>query len=138
MRVDEAPESQSAVSPGDCLREVAPFFSAVLSIEIARWLDSDGLHRHLGSQRVQDLAQILCPGLPVRWFPSARMEAGAQARALVQASEGSEQVEVPSQGPGREPTAVPPALGGPPPLELQPSLAWPVVRGDQGPESAPS
>ena len=115
MTVDEAPESESAVSPGDCLWEVAPFFSAVLSNGVARWLDSHGLHRHLGSQRVQDLAQILCPGLPVRWFPSARMEAGAQARALVQASEGSE--EVPSQGPGREPTAVPPALGGPPPLE---------------------
>ena len=113
--MDEAPESQSAVSPGDCLWEVAPFFSAMLNMDAARWLDSRGDHKQLGSQRVQNLAQILCPGLPVRWFPSARMEAGAQARALVQASEGSE--EVPSQGPGREPTAVPPALGGSPPLE---------------------
>ena len=60
------------------------------------------------------------------------------SRALVSAknascrpnSEGSEEVEVPSQGPGSEPTAVPP--------ESQPSLAWPVVGGDQGPESAPS
>ena len=89
-----APGSNSAVSPSDCLWEVAPFFSAVLSMEAGRWLDSKGAHGQLGSQRIHNLAQILCPGLPVRWFPSERMEAaqGARGRALIQASDGSTKV----------------------------------------------
>ena len=63
---------KSDVSPSDCLWEVVPFFSAVLSMDAGRWLDSKGGHKQLGSQRIHNLAQILCPGLPVRWFPSGK------------------------------------------------------------------
>ena len=146
---DAAPESQSAVSPGDCLWEVAPFYSAVLNMDATRWLDSRGGHKQLGSQCVNDLARILCPGLPVRWFPSAKMEAadGARGRAFIEASEGS--AEIPSQrlslvqrSTRGNVAAVedPPdsAPGEPPPLEFHPGLGEPNARGDQGPESAPS
>ena len=67
-----APGSKGAVSPSDCVWEVAPFFITVISMDAARWLESKGGHNMLGSQRIHNLAQILCPGLPVRWFPSGK------------------------------------------------------------------
>ena len=66
-------------------------------MDAGRWLDSKGGHTQLGSQRIHNLAHILCPGLPARWLPSCKMVAahGAQGRALIQASDGS--TEVPPQ-----------------------------------------
>ena len=143
-----APGSNSSVSPSDCLWEVAPFFSAVLSMDAARWLDSKGGHTQLGSQRIHNLAHILCPGLPARWLPSCKMVAahGAQGRALIQASDGS--TEVPPQPwslvhqRSGEHVSGETSHSSPPPesplLEFHSGSGEPVTSGVQGSESAPS
>ena len=92
--------------------EIAPFYYEVRSTSMARWLDRAGSHGHLGSQRIQDLAHMLCPGVPAKWHPSLKMEQhrsipapcpltlGGEAQASAAASVIPQQATEPATCPG--------------------------------------
>ncbi len=65
--------SEATKVGGACRWELRSFFHCVFNMKPHRWLDVHGQHRNFGAQRVEQFAQLVCPGLPVAWWPSRRM-----------------------------------------------------------------